>query len=138
MHSLCRREGAHIHHRIPDNSADVFGSSISLVARCLGSAPARRQKPNTTKHGKQDLRRMANIGRRCAVEVAERSIPDQNRPPNRFMASALAVVNYPITDIFGFKVERHSTPRNYTRRGTPPYDPQISLRYPAEDVSRAV
>ncbi|EJK54099.1 hypothetical protein THAOC_26342, partial [Thalassiosira oceanica] len=34
---------------------------------------------------------MANIGRRCAKEVAEGCIPDQNRPPILILASAIAV-----------------------------------------------
>ena len=80
---------------------------------------------------------MANIGRRCTVEEAKRSIPEQNRPPNPVLASALAV-DYAIIDIYGLKVERPLTPRDKKGRGTPPFEPQISLRYPAEDVSRAV
>ena len=111
--------------------------TISLVARCLRSAPARKQKPNATKHGKQDLRRMANIGRRCTIEVAERSIPEQNCPAKPVLASASAV-DYAIIDVFGLKVERRSTLHDKKGRGTPPFDPQIGLRYPAEDVSRAV
>ena len=78
---------------------------------------------------------MANIGRRCTIEVAERSIPKQNRPPNRFLASSLAV-DYSIANVFGLEVERRSTPGNYTARGKPLFEPQISLRNPAEDVSR--
>ena len=65
---------------------------------------------------------MANIGRRCAKEVAEMCIPDQNRPPFTILASAEAV-DPEMTDVFGLKVERRSTPRNYTGKGTPPFEP---------------
>ena len=65
---------------------------------------------------------MANIGRRCAMEVSEVGIPDQNRPPFTILASAEAV-GPGITVVFGLKVERRSTPRNYTARGTPPFEP---------------
>ena len=65
---------------------------------------------------------MANIGRRCAKEVAERCIPDQNCPPFTILASAEAV-DLAIAEVFGLKVERRSTPRNYTARGTPPFEP---------------
>ena len=62
-------------------------------------------KPNATKHGKKDLWHMANIGRRCTIEVAEKCILEQNRPPNRFLASAVAV-GPGITYVFDLKVER--------------------------------
>ena len=42
---------------------------------------------------------MANIGRRCTIEVAEKYILEQNNPPNRFLASASAV-GPGITDAF--------------------------------------
>ena len=80
---------------------------------------------------------MANIGRRYTIEEAERSIPEQNCPANPVLASASAV-DYAIIDVYGLKVERRSTPRDKKGRGTPPFEPQISIRYPAEDVSRAV
>ncbi|EJK55068.1 hypothetical protein THAOC_25239 [Thalassiosira oceanica] len=64
---------------------------------------------------------MANIGRRCAKEVAEGCIPDQNRPPILILASAIAV-DPTITDDFGLEVERRSMPRKYTANGTPPSD----------------
>jgi len=80
---------------------------------------------------------MANIGLRCSIEVAKEYIPEQNRPPNRFLASALAA-GPKITYVFGLKVEHRSTLCKYTVRGTPPFETQISLRYPVEDVSRAV
>ena len=65
---------------------------------------------------------MANIGRRCAKEIAEVCILDQNCPPFTILASAEAV-DPVITDVFGLKVERRSTPPNYTGRGTPPFEP---------------
>ena len=49
---------------------------------------------------------MANIGQRCAIEVAERSIPEQNRLPNPILASALASINPTITNVFGLEVTR--------------------------------
>ena len=64
---------------------------------------------------------MANIGRRCTMEVAEECIPDQNRPPIPILASAKAV-DPAITDDFGLEVERRSTPCNYTARRTPPFE----------------
>ena len=88
---------------------------------CLGSAPARKPKHNATKHGKRDLRTMANIGRRCAKEVSEVCILDQNCPPFTILASAEAV-DLRITDDFGHEVERRSTPRNCTAKRTPPFE----------------
>ena len=61
---------------------------------------------------------MANIGRRCAKEVAEMCIPDQNCPPITILASAEAV-DLVIAEVFGLKVERRSTPCNYTGNGKP-------------------
>ncbi|EJK61318.1 hypothetical protein THAOC_18222 [Thalassiosira oceanica] len=48
---------------------------------------------------------MANIGRRCAKEVSEVCIPDQNRPLIPILASAIAV-DPAITDDFGLEVEQ--------------------------------
>ncbi|EJK56108.1 hypothetical protein THAOC_24067, partial [Thalassiosira oceanica] len=79
----------------------------------------------------------ATPGRRCTMEVAEGCIPDQNRPPITILVSAKAV-DPAITDDIGLEVERRSTPRNFTARRTPPFETEISLRYPAEDVSRSV
>ena len=64
---------------------------------------------------------MANIGRRCAKEVAEECIPDQNCLPFTILASAEAV-DPAITEDFGLEVERRSTPRNYMARRTPPFE----------------
>ncbi|EJK68418.1 hypothetical protein THAOC_10399 [Thalassiosira oceanica] len=50
---------------------------------------------------------MANIGRRCAKEVAEGCIPDQNRPSFTIPAITEAV-DPAITEVFGLKVERPS------------------------------
>ena len=47
-----------------------------------GRTKPKSKKPNAMKHGKQDLRQMANIGRRCTIEVAGECIIEQNRPPN--------------------------------------------------------
>ena len=71
------------------------------------------------------------------MEVAEECIPEQNRPLVPILASAKAV-DPAITDDFGLEVERRSTPRTFTARRTPPFETEISLRYPVEDVSRAV
>ena len=54
---------------------------------------------------------MANIGRRCAKEVAEVCIPDQNCPPFTILASVEAV-DPEITDVFGLIVERRSMSYN--------------------------
>ena len=64
---------------------------------------------------------MANIGRRCTMEVAEECIPDQNRPPISILAS-VKVVDPAMTDDFGLEVERRSTLHNYTGRRTPPFE----------------
>ena len=64
---------------------------------------------------------MANIGRRCTMEVAEGCNPDQNCPPFTILASDEAVDPW-IADNFGLEVEHCSTPRNYTARGTPPFE----------------
>ncbi|EJK47174.1 hypothetical protein THAOC_34128 [Thalassiosira oceanica] len=56
---------------------------------------------------------MANIGRRCTMEVAEECIPEQNCPLVPILASAEAVAPA-ITDDFGLEVERRSTLHNYT------------------------
>ena len=79
-------------------------------------------KPNATKHGKLDHLTMANIGRRCTMEVAEECIPDQNCPLIPILASDKAV-DPNIAEEFGLEVERRSTPRNYTARRTPPFEP---------------
>ncbi|EJK51346.1 hypothetical protein THAOC_29485, partial [Thalassiosira oceanica] len=55
------------------------------------------------------------------MEVAEGCNPDQNRPPFTILASTEAV-DPGIADDFGLEVERCSTPRNYTARGTPPFE----------------
>ncbi|EJK52654.1 hypothetical protein THAOC_28050 [Thalassiosira oceanica] len=78
-------------------------------------------KPNASKHGKLDHLAMANIGRRCTMEVAEKCNPDQNRSLVPILASAKAV-DPAIIDDFGLEVERRSTPRNYTARWTPPFE----------------
>ncbi|EJK48362.1 hypothetical protein THAOC_32851 [Thalassiosira oceanica] len=75
-------------------------------------------KPNATKHGKVDHLAMANIGRRCTMEVAEECNPEQNRPPIPILLSA-AAVDTENNDDFGLEVERRSTPGNYTARRTP-------------------
>ena len=62
---------------------------------------------------------MANIGRRCTTEVAEGCILEQNCPLIPFLPPA-GVADPAITFDFGLEVERHSTPRNYTAKGTPP------------------
>jgi hypothetical protein len=80
---------------------------------------------------------MVHIGRRCTIEEAKRCIPEQNHPPNPVLVSASAV-DPEISHVCGLEVERRSTPGDKKGRGTPPLDPQISLRYPAEDVSKAV
>ena len=64
---------------------------------------------------------MANIGRRCTIEVVEGCNPEQNRPPIPILPSAKAV-DPEITGDFGLEVERRSTPRNYTARRTPPFE----------------
>ena len=64
---------------------------------------------------------MANIGRRCTMEIVERCIPDQNRPLIPILASDKAV-DPGIADDFGLEVERRSTPGNYTARRTPPFE----------------
>ena len=64
---------------------------------------------------------MANIGRRCTTEVAERCIPEQNRPLILFLLSAGAA-DPGITVDFGPEVERRSTPRKYTVNVTPPIE----------------
>ena len=64
---------------------------------------------------------MANIGRRCTMEVAEGCNLDQNLPPFTILASTEAV-DPGIADDFGLEVERRSTPRNYTSRRTPPFE----------------
>ena len=55
------------------------------------------------------------------MEVAEECIPDQNRPPISILASVKAV-DPAMTDGLGLEVERHSTPRKYTERRTPPFE----------------
>ncbi|EJK63083.1 hypothetical protein THAOC_16281 [Thalassiosira oceanica] len=50
-----------------------------------------------------DLETMANIGRRCTMEIAEECIPEQNRLPIPILASAMAV-NPAITDVLGSKL----------------------------------
>ncbi|EJK49135.1 hypothetical protein THAOC_32019, partial [Thalassiosira oceanica] len=82
-----------------------------------GSRPG--TKPNATKHGKVDHLAMANIGRRCTMEVAEECNPEQNCLPVPILLST-AAVDTGNTDDFGLEVERCSTPRNYTARRTPP------------------
>jgi len=64
---------------------------------------------------------MANIGQRCTIEVAEECILEQNRPPNRFLASSLAV-GRGITEVFGLKNEHRSTPGKYTLKGSSPFE----------------
>ncbi|EJK66785.1 hypothetical protein THAOC_12256 [Thalassiosira oceanica] len=96
------------------------GSSFTDLSRWVPKAK-KSTKPNATKHGKPDLRTMANIGRRCAMEVAEGCIPDQDCPPFTILASAEAV-DPTITDIFGPEVELRSTPFNYTVTRTPPFE----------------
>ena len=56
------------------------------------------------------------------MEVAEVCIPDPNRPLIPILASDNAV-DPGIADNFVLEVERRSTPRNYTARGTPPFEP---------------
>ena len=65
---------------------------------------------------------MANIGRRCATEIAEGRIPEQNRPLVPIPPS-VEPVDFDITDDFGREVEHHSTLRTYTAKGTPPFEP---------------
>ncbi|EJK54442.1 hypothetical protein THAOC_25928, partial [Thalassiosira oceanica] len=48
--------------------------------RLGGGEEPKSTKPNATKHGKLDHLTMANIGRRCTMEVAEECNPEQNRP----------------------------------------------------------
>ena len=55
------------------------------------------------------------------MEIAEESILEQNRPPFPILASVKAV-DPAMTDNFGLKVERRSTPSNYTSRRTPPFE----------------
>ncbi|EJK61490.1 hypothetical protein THAOC_18014 [Thalassiosira oceanica] len=59
---------------------------------------------------------MANIGRRCTMEIAEECILKQNRPLIPILASVKAVND------FGLEVESRPTPRNYTANGTPPFE----------------
>ncbi|EJK72933.1 hypothetical protein THAOC_05486 [Thalassiosira oceanica] len=94
-------------------------AAISLATGCLRYPKPKSTKPNATKHGKLDHLAMANIGRRCTMEVAEGCIPEQNRPLVPILAFAKAV-DPAITYDFGLEVERRSTPHNYTVRRTPP------------------
>ena len=55
------------------------------------------------------------------MEVAEEYIPDRNCSLIPILASDNAV-DPGIADDFGLEVERRSTPRNYTTRGTPPFE----------------
>ena len=73
------------------------------------------------KHGKPDLRTMANIGPRCTAEVAEGCILGQNCPLIPFLLSA-GPADLAITVDFGLEVERRSTPHKYTANGTPPFE----------------
>ena len=95
--------------------------TISLATGCLGYAKPKSSKPNATKHGKPDLRTMANIGRRCTTEVAEGCILRQNRPLNPFLPSS-GSADPAITVDFGLEVERRSTPRKYAVNVTPPIE----------------
>ena len=55
------------------------------------------------------------------MEVAEKCISDQNRPPIPILASA-ETVDPRITDDFGLEVEHRSTLHNYTGKRTPPFE----------------
>ncbi|EJK55346.1 hypothetical protein THAOC_24929, partial [Thalassiosira oceanica] len=121
---------SHGHSRIhsPQEVARVarVASQVDEVATapCYGMLTVpkpKSTKPNATKHGKVDHLAMANIGRRCTVEVAEECNPEQNRPLVPILASAKAV-DTAKTDNFGLEVECRSTPRNYTSRRTPPFE----------------
>ena len=64
---------------------------------------------------------MANIGPRCAAEVAEGCILEQNCPLIPFLPS-VGAADPAITVDFGLEVERRSTPDKYTANGTPPFE----------------
>ncbi|EJK64074.1 hypothetical protein THAOC_15227, partial [Thalassiosira oceanica] len=95
--------------------------SQAAAAAAAARTHQKARNPTRTKHGKVDHLAMANIGRRCTMEVAEECNPEQNRPLVPILASAKAV-DTGNTDDFGLEVERRSTPRNYTSRRTPPFE----------------
>ena len=64
---------------------------------------------------------MANIGRRCTMEVAERCVPDQNCPLILFLLSA-GPADTAMTVNFGLEVECRSMPGKCTSKGTPPME----------------
>ncbi|EJK48214.1 hypothetical protein THAOC_33010 [Thalassiosira oceanica] len=89
---------------------------------------------------------MANIGRRCAKEVSEVCIPDQNLPPFTILESAEAV-GPGITVVFGLKVERGMKRQSIARSGNAgfgnrrfsneylrPAESQVNYKYVQMDV----
>ena len=90
--------------------------------RCFRYAKPQSKKPNATKHGKTDYRTMANIGRRCTIEIADGCIPERNCPLVSIPPS-VDPGDLDIIDDFGVEVGRCSTLRTYTAKGTPPFEP---------------